>query len=469
MRVVCPDVALEDRDAAAGPTAVPTDDASWSSRLAHGIDQLIQVSHVASPDELPGMVGAAAEVFGGEDTTIYLADLQQRVLVPFHRSDAVSHDENPHVLGIDATVAGRAFRHMQRLTQASAIRGGPDQVRAWVPLLNGTERVGVLGVVLPAVALDDETGMVSLHRFASLVAELVVTKTLYGDSIVRARRTSRMALAAEIQWSLLPPLTFANHSVTVAGGLEPAYEVAGDSFDYAVDAGIARFAIFDGMGHGIVSAQLISLVVAAYRNARRAGQSLAETAAHIEGAVNDVFRVESFATGLLCELNTTRGLLTWVSAGHHEPLLLREGRLVRPLQVEPLLPMGLNNNLGPTSTPSVGTEQLQPGDMLLLYTDGVIEARSPDGEFFGQDRLVDLVARALAAELPAPETMRRVVHALLEHQAGDLDDDATLLLVEWHGAPGPDDEPPPLSVTGKRALHPGAPAGDLSGTAGAEA
>ena len=439
------------------PSAATCGELAWLSQLEHAIDQLIHVSHVAAPDEVPEMVAAAAELFGGDDATIYLADLQQRVLVPFRRSGGASHDENPHVLGIDATVAGRAFQQMQRLTQPTATTGARDRVRVWLPLLNGTERLGVLGVALPQTALNDAAGMTRLHRFVSVVAELVVTKTLYGDSIVRIRRTSQMALAAEIQWSLLPPLTFANHSVTVAGGLEPAYEVAGDSLDYAVDAGIARFAIFDGMGHGIVSAQLISLVVAAYRNARRAGQSLTQTAAHIEAAVNDVFRVESFATGLLCELDTTLGVFTWLSAGHHEPLLLRGGRLVRSLQVEPLLPLGLNKNLGRASTPAVGSEQLQPGDMLLLYTDGIIEARSPDGEFFGRDRLVDLVARALAAEMPAPETMRRVVHALLEHQAGDLDDDATLLLVEWHGARGPHDEPPPLSLTGARALNPGTP------------
>lgn len=442
--------------ATAGAAVASGGGSVWQSHVERGTDHLIYVSHVAAPDDVPSMVADAAAVFDGQDTTIYLADLQQRVLVLFqtagqHRSQA----EFPLELGVDSTVAGRALQQMQRLTQAAPTDPEGDRVRVWQPLIDGTERLGVMGVTMPAAVLDDEAGMRRLERFTSVVAELVVTKTMYGDSIVRLRRRSEMTLAAEVQWSLLPPLTFANHSVTIAGGMEPAYEVAGDSLDYAVDAGIARFAIFDGMRHGIVSAQLISLVVAAYRNARRAGRSLSETATHIESAVNDVFRIESFATGLLCELDTTHGLLTWISAGHYEPLLLREGRLVRALEVEPLLPMGLNQQLSRTAEAPVGTEQLQPGDMLLLYTDGVIEARSPDGEFFGQDRLIDLISRNLAAGLPAPETMRRIVHALLDHQAGDLEDDATLLLIEWHGTKGSDDEPPPISLTAERALHPG--------------
>lgn len=418
------------------------------------MEQLLHVSHIASPDEVPRMVAAAAAVFDGEDTLIYLADLQQRVLVPFREPSSHQNEESSQVFGVDSTVAGRAFQQMLRVTQSANARGGEHCTRIWLPLVDGTERLGVLGVTLPTRALDDDRGMRRLQRFTSVVAELLVTKTLYGDSIVRARRTSPMALAAEVQWSLLPPLTFVNSLVTVAGGLEPAYEVAGDSLDYAVDGGVARFAVFDGMGHGIVSAQLISLVVAAYRNARRAGQHLGDTAAQIEAAVNDVFRVEAFATALLCELDTTTGVFTWISAGHYEPLLLRDGRLVRALAVEPMLPLGLNQDLSRTSSAVVGNEQLQPGDMLLLYTDGVIEARSPSGEFFGQDRLVDLVARNLAAGLPAPETMRRVTHTLLDHQAGDLDDDATLLLVEWHGPPGPGTDQPPLSVTGERAMDP---------------
>lgn len=446
-RVGCRLVSHENGDARTEPT--------WLSRVESGMEQLLHVSHIASPDELPDMVATAAAVFDGENALICLADLQQRVLVPFQGPSIHNHDESPQVLGVDSTVAGRAFQQMHLLTQSTNARDDENRTRIWLPLIDGTERLGVLGVTLPTPALDDEPGMRRLQRFTSVVAELVVTKTLYGDSIVRARRTSQMGLAAEVQWSLLPPLTFVNSAVTLAGGLEPAYEVAGDSLDYAIDAGVARFAVFDGMGHGIVSAQLISLVIAAYRNARRAGQPLGETAAHIEAAVNDVFRVESFATGLLCELDTTTGVLTWISAGHHEPLLLRDGRLVRALAVEPMLPLGLNRDLSRTGSTVVGNEHLQPGDMLLLYTDGVIEARSPDGEFFGQERLVDLVTRNLAAGRPAPETMRRVTHALLDHQAGDLDDDATLLIVEWHGPPGPGNDRPPLSVTGERAMDPG--------------
>lgn len=422
---------LGDAEPGSRVTAAPLNPAEQA------VDALLREAHLAGGHDLPDLVGRHATDLGGVDAVLYLADLQQRVLVPF-LPERPSHDQQQGPLGIDSTVAGRVFQQMQMQTQqAEADEAGP--VRVWLPLLDGTERLGVLAVTVPdAEALEREDGLlgVRLSRFASLVAELVMTKTLYGDTIVRLRRTRQMALAAEIQWSLLPPLTFADDRVTVAAGLEPAYEVAGDSVDYAVDADTARLAVFDGMGHGLASAQLVSLVVAAYRNARRARLSLIETAEHMDAAVTEIFGGESFATGLIGELDTVSGLFTWVSAGHLEPLVLRGGRMVRTLTSDPALPFGLGHNLsGPVPASVVGTEQLQPGDLLLLYTDGITEARSPDGEFFGLDRLVDLVVRNLAAELPAPETMRRVIRELLEHQSGDLTDDATLLLVDWRGGP----------------------------------
>ena len=101
------------------------------------------------------------------------------------------------------------------------------------------------------------------------------------------------------------------------------------------------------------------------------------------------------------------------------------------LQAPPGLPFGLGRATGGAQTFALGSEHLEPGDQVLFYTDGVVEARSPDGDFFGLERLVDLLVRNFASSLPAPETMRRVVRALLEHQQGQLSDDATMLLVEW--------------------------------------
>jgi serine phosphatase RsbU (regulator of sigma subunit) len=230
----------------------------------------------------------------------------------------------------------------------------------------------------------------------------------------------------------MPPLTFACRQVTVAAALEPAYEVAGDTVDYAVDAGVARAAVFDGMGHGLASAQLATLAVAAYRNARRANRSLTDTVTRISGALVEAFAGTVFSTAVLVELDTDTGVLSWVNAGHPEPLLLRGGKVVRSLHTRPTRPLGLRiSGEPPVTDMAVGRVQLQPDDRVLLYTDGVTEARSPTGDFFGERALVDLLVRNLADGLPTPETMRRVIRALLDHQQGQLTDDATLLLLEW--------------------------------------
>jgi len=394
---------------------------------------MMRDSHLLAPHDLPGFVARHGDLLGLGEARMYLADLQQQALVPFEPTAGPATGEHPVVLGVDSTLAGRAYQHFEAVRH----EGTDGRARVWLPLLNGTERLGVLGVTVDA-ADDIEEGTATgdrLRHFSAVVAELVMTKTLYGDTIVRLRRAVPMGLAAEIQWSLLPPLTFADERVIVAAALEPAYEVAGDSVDYAVDADATRFAVFDGMGHQLGSAQLVSLVVAAYRNARRTGQTLAQTARHIDEVVTDVYGGEAFTTGLLAELDTTTGLLSWVSAGHLPPLLLRHGRLVKTLELQPELPFGVGltplGGAGPEPVVRVGTEQLEPGDHLLLFTDGVVEARSQTGEPFGAQRLSDLMVRNLAAGLTAPETMRRAVTALLEHQGGDLADDATMLLAQW--------------------------------------
>jgi serine phosphatase RsbU (regulator of sigma subunit) len=314
----------------------------------------------------------------------------------------------------------------------------------WLPLLDGSERLGVLAVTLSTVALNDSDDDPTrapvakrLRGFASLAGELIMTKTLYGDTIVRLRRRAEMGLAAEMQWSLLPPLTFACPQLSVAAVLEPAYEVAGDTFDYAVDPGIANLAVFDGMGHGLRSAQLAVVAVAAYRHARRAGRFLADICEQIDQVLLQTSGGQAFGTAVLAQLDMVSGALRWINAGHPEPLLIRHGQLIKSLHVAPRPPLGIDlRGTRASPKPVVGSVQLEPGDSVLLYTDGVTEARAPDGTFFGEQRLTDLIIRNLAAGLPAPETMRRVVRALLEHQQGNLSDDASLVLVQWQADPG---------------------------------
>ncbi|HEY7103053.1 MAG TPA: PP2C family protein-serine/threonine phosphatase [Mycobacteriales bacterium] len=393
------------------------------------IDALLREAHIVGPHQVAGLLRRHAAAVGLTDAVAYLSDLQQTVLIPLVEPAGPGLDRQLTPLGVDSTVAGRCYQNVEMIVQQPTIEG----VRVWMPLLDGAERLGVLGVTAAAVAdLERDGGRLTtqLHRFAAVAADVIMSRTLYGDTLVRIRRRRELGLAAELQWGLLPPLTFACPEVTVAGALEPAYEVAGDSLDYAVDAGSARFAIFDGMGHGLHSAQLTALAVAAYRNARRADMSLTETIAAVDLAVSTA-HPGSFVTAVIAQLDTDTGLLSWVNVGHPEPMLLRGRRAVKSLRNTPTLPFGISRTLGREVVVHVRTEQLEPGDRLLLYTDGVTDIRSPGGEFFDVHRLLDLLAAHLAAGLPTPETMRRLVRALLEHQQGPLSDDATMLLIEW--------------------------------------
>jgi len=399
----------------------------------YALATMLRKAHLAGDYDLPDLFEEYGAALGVDPVVVYLADLQQQVLVPFVGRGGPGRDEQLVSLAIDSTLGGRAFQHIQVITQPS---DGAARTRVWLPLLDGTERLGLLACSISAPeALDADSGALRtrLLTFAAVAAELIMTKQLYGDSLVRLRRTSEMGLAAEKQWSILPPLTFTNHDVTISGVLEPAYEVAGDTIDYAVNPRTSHLAIFDGMGHGLRSAQLAALAVSAYRNARRSLHGLTRTAHLIDEAVATAFGGDAFLTCHLAELDADSGALSWVNAGHPAPLLLRDGRLVKQLEAEPVLPMGLGE-LADQEEPRLGSETLEPNDLVLFYSDGVIEARSPAGEFFGIDHLVDLVTRHLAAGLSPPETLRRVVRSLLDHQEGQLDDDATLLLVQHRPA-----------------------------------
>ncbi|MFN2562705.1 MAG: PP2C family protein-serine/threonine phosphatase [Jatrophihabitans sp.] len=365
-------------------------------------------------------IAYAIREMGGRDVVLFVVDYAQVELTP--HPDVLPHGEEPAIASLDGSMAGRAFT-----SQSALAVERDDGWHVWVPVSDRSDRLGVLAMTLSTWDEDVEIRCVELGL---AVAPLLITSAQYTDLPHLLRRRHRMDLPAEMQWALLPPLSFSAAGAAVAGLLEPAYEVGGDCFDYAYNDGRLDFAIFDMVGHGLPSAVLASLVVGAYRHGRRAGQDLPELANAIDQATRTHPGHLPFATAILARLDVDGGHLRWMTCGHPQPLLVRRGSVLAPVEVVPGLPLGMGA-LG-SVVGGIAEVDLEPGDGVLLYTDGVVDARTPNGEFFGEDRLRDLLAREHAAGDSPQEVIRRLVRSTIDHtaQAG-LHDDASMLYMQW--------------------------------------
>jgi serine/threonine protein phosphatase PrpC len=379
---------------------------------------LLDGMRLAPPERLPAVAAAAGRSLGVQ-VVIHLVDYEQRRLLPVPAQGGPGRD----ALAVDTTLAGRAFRLVETL---SAEAGG--EARLWVPLLDGAERLGVLEVILDDVAdLYDPVLRQECQWLSSLLGHLVVAVNHYGDLLDVARRQRPRTAAAELIWHLLPSLTAGTDSFVLAGLVEPSYEVGGDAFDYALSETTAHLAIFDAVGHSLASGVVAATALAASRSTRRNGGSLFAQATAIDDAVIEAFGDRThLITGVLAELDLASGRLRYIAAGHPCPLLMRDGKVVKTLTGGRRPLFGLA-----TGDMAVAEEFLEPGDWLILYTDGITEARDEAGNFFGEARLVDFLRREAASSHAPPETVRRLVHAVLRHQHGILQDDASVLLARW--------------------------------------
>jgi serine phosphatase RsbU (regulator of sigma subunit) len=373
--------------------------------LAAALDGLADLA----PDAVPCWVDAAAASMGFAAASVYLVDLQETVLLPWPASKGSPER-------VDGTLAGRAFQ------RGASLRASDGTW--WFPLTDGGDRLGVLQLAV-ASALGGGSVAVAGGRLAGITAVLIASRRRQTDRIELTSRTRELSLAAELRWSLLPPRTLTAPHVTVSGHLEPAYEIAGDSYDYALNGDTLDLGVFDAMGHGLRASRLANLAVISYRHARRSGADPAAMYRHMDAALLSEFGDGSFVTGHLARLDITTGALQVANAGHPHPLLIRAGA-AHPLHFEPATPIGLGYVSAET-----GLVQLEPGDAVLIYSDGVTEARSAGGDLFGLDRVGDLAARALADQESIPETVRRLVTSLLTHRGVDLEDDATFVMFRW--------------------------------------
>ncbi|MFI1004115.1 PP2C family protein-serine/threonine phosphatase [Streptomyces galbus] len=388
--------------------------------------RLMQASHTATLERLPGMIADHAASAGLDHVAIFLVDVRETVLRELTGHGPAASDGG-RTFTVQGTLPGQAYQRVTLLPEHEPeTRGDTGGRRWWVAVTDGVERLGVLRA---ATATDDEPIRHALRDLASMVALLLLSKRSFSDSYARLVRTEPMNVAAEMQWNLTPPPAYAGSDVTVGATMEPAYQVGGDAFDYAVAGTTLHLGVFDAMGHDTTAGITANVAVAACRNARRQGHGLSETTRQVERTLLEQFGNSRYVTAVLADLDMETGQLTWVNRGHHLPILIRGNRWTTELACPPAGPMGADLRL-PVPT---ATEQLEPGDRLLLYTDGIVEARDARGREFGRDRFVDFILRHHSGRHTLHETLRRLMAAVVDHHDGHLMDDATVLLTEWRG------------------------------------
>ena len=290
-----------------------------------------------------------------------------------------------------------------------------------VPVTDRGDAIGLIELLLPWEA--DEEAVSDIAAAARALALVVVACRRHADLFEWAQRSLPFSLAAEIQRRLLPSaFTCEAGQFTVAGWLEPANAVGGDTFDYALDRDTLHVSITDAVGHDVHAAALATVLVGALRHGRRAGMSLPEQACHANESLAAHFPLGQFVTGQLLRIDLGSGEITMVNAGHPAPLRIRDN-VVAELDLEIDLPFGLQ----PGRSFQIQRVALEPGDRLALVTDGLLERAAE------QFDLGTLLASTIHQH--PWEVVRRVGEDVIHATGGDLRDDATVVCLDWRGGP----------------------------------
>lgn len=318
---------------------------------------------------------------------------------------------------------------MERVVRSQQLEVGPpedrDGHRTWTVLAPVTERgevIGVLELVLPEE--PDKGDTVEIGALAHLLGYVVIANGRHTDLFEWGHRSRPLSLSAEIQQRLLPgPRTCEGGSFTLSGWLEPAADIAGDTFDYSLERDTLHLSITDAMGHGVAAALTATLCVGSLRGSRRRGASLVQQAANANAAVREHVinnGLDDFVTGLVGRIDLNTGVLQLVNAGHVKPYLARGGE-VSVLALPANLPFGIFDH---TVYARFGVE-LRPGDRLVLVTDGMLERNAGD---------VDLPQAIRAtASLHPREAANALADSVLDATGHALSDDATVLCLDWYG------------------------------------
>jgi serine phosphatase RsbU (regulator of sigma subunit) len=364
----------------------------------------------APPDRLPEVVAEhLRRQHAARRVEVLLGDLTLTGLRPVLDPDGPS----------GTPLAVRCFGSQRPVTDI----GTSGINRVHLPLSAWGERLGVLLVETTAPAgaglTEDLTGVADELAVALRAADRDT------DRYRRAQRSQRLTMAAELQWELLPGRSLGDERFLVAGRLDPAYDVHGDHFDWAVTGDRLTVTVLNGFGDGMAAALLTTTAVTAMRNARRSGANLVEQAELASDAIYARHGGAAHVATLLFEVDLISGAVEAVDAGSPRAMIARDGG-VHDVLLEQQLPLGMFTD----SRYEVQRFGLEPGDRLLVVSDGVHAATPRGGAPYGESGLPAALRRTRLQ--PATEAVGTVMRSLREYHAGaDPADDAVTVCLDW--------------------------------------
>jgi serine phosphatase RsbU (regulator of sigma subunit) len=358
---------------------------------------------------------------GAREVHFLITDFSGRSVVRLTSTGRVegarSHGvEQAETVPLAGTVHGRVLR-----TQQADVQHVDAGARVIVPVTNRGDAIGLLELVLPG--FPSPTEVATIETAAHALAYILVAARRHTDVYEWGMRSTPFSLAAEIQRRLLPAaFTCEAGQFALAGWLEPAAAVGGDTFDYSLDRDFLHVSITDAVGHQVAASLLATLLVGSLRNGRRKGLGLAAQAGYANDSLAENTAPGQFVTGQLVRVDLHTGAAEVINAGHTPPLRLRGGA-VEKVELHVEAPFGVL----PGKTFEVHPFSLEPGDRIVFLTDGMLERNAASLD----------VAAALAdtADLHPREVVHALGAAVLHATGGNLRDDATMVCLDWYGGP----------------------------------
>jgi serine phosphatase RsbU (regulator of sigma subunit) len=316
-------------------------------------------------------------------------------------------------------------QHDPRFASGTMVLQGVRAVLA-VPLGVSEKVFGIIYADSPiAEGRFTEDHLKVLTTLASVAAIRVENARLVEARLERERLERELALASEIQQRFQPTAPPHITGYELQGISFPCYEIGGDYYDFIErEDGRLVIALGDVSGKGTAAALLMSSLHAAIHAQSASHDSLVATISAVNRYLADNIPANRFVTLFYAELDPESGSMSFLNAGHNPPLIVHSAGTVEQL-ASGGLPLGIKRD----AEYREGRTQLQLGDVLVIYSDGVTEAVSPTGEEFGPTRLYEVVSRNVEAS--AAGIRDRIESSLTKFAQGtSAADDITLVIVK---------------------------------------